>query len=550
MIPHLSLGDSELLGVPAVHNRSVFAEQVNRACRDDAAKPDAVAVELSHDAVSAVVAWLKELGVGPGCAGTIPCMLGLVKSNCRIHPRHREAAIRLQEMHGLPLHEIHPEILREQLNFAPVSLLCLSITDSMIEAMRLAVQLDIPLYGVDLGEIADAERGQPFILDPIFAQNNLSSYLQRNGTCCGSQRDEMVDGRREQVMAARLKRLLRQYRRVLFTGGLGHWPQLRQLLSDSTLHPALNPSQSEGERFTRVVVAPSLAIHQMDLFPNLTGHYETVRQLPLSAADRLMDYAAIYRAIFAAAFECAEPRNRDAAATFSRYLTNLSLVHQRRVPDLFMTLHAASVMISPAFATRLGEALVAKALPWARPNEWPGLPYLCHVRCSPKESRFGLSSRRVKLLGPGGQPAPFYLTHLGKNQNAAEEWHLPPLADSEEELDDRGQKSRHFSCWVWPPCESLLYGTAYRAAEIGKLNQREPHPEPFAGSLHDGLDIKATLRAIIRGERRVQVKTKTVSELAAASGVGDPKSPRKNSQSLSGSSTIGFPCRVLLIQVV
>jgi hypothetical protein len=138
MIPRVHIGQGELLAVPAVHCRSVFAELMNRTCRDEATRPEAVAVELSQDSVDAAVKWFKELGVGSGGAGSIPCMLGLAKSNRRLHPRHKQAAMRLQELHGKPLQEIAPEVLRRELKFAPVSLLCLSPTDSIIEGIRSA----------------------------------------------------------------------------------------------------------------------------------------------------------------------------------------------------------------------------------------------------------------------------------------------------------------------------------------------------------------------------------------------------------------------------
>jgi tetratricopeptide (TPR) repeat protein len=66
-------------------------------------------------------------------------------------------------------------------------------------------------------------------------------------------------------------------------------------------------------------------------------------------------------------------------------------------------------------------------------------------------------------------------------------------------------------------CESLLLGTAYEGAQVAERNRRGPNPEPFAGSLHDGVDVKATLRAVIRGECRVQVKVKSALSFEAAS---------------------------------
>jgi len=518
MIPRLVVGERELLAVPAIHNLGVFAEQVNRACRDAPTRPQAVAVELSHDTVIAAVAWLKELGVSAACPGRIPCMLGLVKANRRIHPRHRESALRLQEQHGLPLHQIAPEILKKEINFSPVSLLCLSTTDSMIEAIRSAIELDLPVYGIDLGDTAAGERGQPMVQDPVLAQRGLAAYVERNERTCDPHRDDVVDGRREWAMAARLKRLLLQYNRVLFTGGLGHWQQLRRRLADPALLPAAEPASSEGEKLSRVVVAPSIAVNQMDLFPDLAVAYESIRQLPLQATARYMDFTSIYRDKLAAAWECAEPSNREAAAAFAHYLTNFSLLCQRQVPDLFMTLHAAKAMISPAFASRLGNVLITQALEWARPEQWPDLPYLEETRDGSAPFPSSGAEQRASLRSGDKRSTPFHVNHISESQSRDPDCRqLPPLPEPDTGRD-QGRRRRQFGgSWLWPPCETVLYGSAYAAAEMADRNQREHSPEPFSGSLHDGVDAKATLRSIIRGERRVQVKVRSASSMTAPS---------------------------------
>jgi hypothetical protein len=519
MIPRLTINGSELLAVPAVHNLCVFAELVSRICRDESTRPDAVAVEFSHDSVAAVVAWLKELGTGPGTPGRVPCMLGFAKPNRRVHPRYRETALRLQQVHGLPLHAIAPEILRREINFSPMSLLCLSTTDSMIEGIRSALELEIPVYGIDLGEVASGERGQPMMQDPLLSQGDLAAYVRRNESACDPHRDEAVDGRREWAMAARLKHLLLRHRRVLFTGGIGHWWRLRRLLSDPAPAAAAAPSHSEGEQFRRVVVAPSLALSQMDLFPDLTVAYEAVRSLPSSAAERRIDFPAVYRGKLAAASKCAEPRTREAVAAFTRYLTSLSLVHQRRIPDLFMTLHTAKAMISTAFASRLGEELVSRAIEWARPEQWPGLPYLQAARPDPGQPGVPCPGQRVELRLGEERSSPFFLSPASGNQGRVAGFvELPDLPDLDEDRARRDQRARFVPNWVWPPCETLLYGTAYAAAEIADRNARQQSPEPFAGSLHEGVDVKATLRAAVRGERRVQVKVRSARSQSAPSG--------------------------------
>ncbi len=98
---------------------------------------------------------------------------------------------------------------------------------------------------------------------------------------------------------------------------------------------------------------------------------------------------------------------------------------------------------------------------------------------------------------------------------------MPPAAVSEgREAGEEDNGGWKYTSWVWPPCESLLYGTAFEAAAIAEHNRREPCPESFSGSLHDGVDVRATLRAITRGERRIQVKVKSATGFPSATEEG------------------------------
>jgi hypothetical protein len=502
MMPRLRFGSSELLAVPAVHHRAVFAEVLNRACRDEGSRPEAVAVELSQDAVDAVVKWFKELGVGSTDNHKIPCMVGLAKSNRRIHPRYKQAALRLQEMHGKPLHEISPGILCRELNFAPVALLCLSATDSIIEAIRSAVEMGLPVYGVDLGDLANTEQTPVMLQDPILAQGALVDYVKRNESACISHRDAVVDVRRELVMAARLKRLLKDYRQVLFTGGIGHWRALEQRLSDAQLAPATLASASELEKYQRVIVAPSMAVHQMDVIPALTAHYENIRALPPDAPERHLNYPAILRTCLAEACARAETKNPEMIPAFCQYLANRCLLNQSRVPDLFLILNAARDMISADFAHKLGKILVTDALDWANARQWPHLPYFRQTEGAHDELTAALPA---DIIEHGKISFRTYVIHR------CESWKLndDPLLPDISNLDPMPRKKQSPGIgysWVWPPGETLLFATAYTASNIVDHKLRERCPEPFTGSLHEGVDAKATLRSFIQGEHRIQVK--------------------------------------------
>jgi len=78
-------------------------------------------------------------------------------------------------------------------------------------------------------------------------------------------------------------------------------------------------------------------------------------------------------------------------------------------------------------------------------------------------------------------------------------WHW-----SEEPEPRKTKGSCH--CWIWPPCESVLFGSAYEAQKIAVTQINTFDSAVFEGSLYNGLDVKATMRSIISGERKIYIK--------------------------------------------
>ena len=264
-IPELKINGGKLIAVPAVHYRTVFALHVLSVFKDRTTWPNAIAVELSSSAVTCVKNWFEELGVEKK-ETTLPTMLGLVHKNNRIHPRFKARALALQQRLCKPIYEIPASVLKEELNYAPSSLLCISAVDSIIEAIRCAVEYNIPVYGVDIAETAYTETPDFLIEDPLKAHQNLERYIKLSQVSATNTRDEYIDGRREIVMTARLKYLLNRYKRVLFTGGLAHWSEVQRLLNDPDLKPATQIQEDRSVEYKRVLVHPALALPQMDIF--------------------------------------------------------------------------------------------------------------------------------------------------------------------------------------------------------------------------------------------------------------------------------------------
>ena len=282
-------------------------------------------------------------------------MLGLIKRNHRIRASYRAVAIRLQQLTGRELHELPPEVLSDFLNYSSVSLLPLSATDSIIEAMRCALELNCPVYGVDLEDTAERQQKSIMLQDPALAADGFKEYVTRNATFAEQQRDEEIDDRRERVMAARLKGLSEQYTRIVFVCGLAHWKRLHTLLQTQTLRPAPYPTVSDEDmnRFHQVIVEPALAIYHVDTFPVFADVYEARRQ---NASQQRSQYApqedsdwrhGVFLAMLQATFTkrfvsegVSEQVDRpledwEAKSDFEQLLWNFCTVRQRRTPDIF-----------------------------------------------------------------------------------------------------------------------------------------------------------------------------------------------------------------------
>ena len=510
-----------LIGVPATHNRAIFAEMVNRICADEATRPAAIAVELDPCATAAAIDWLRELGVAPGGA-PLPSMLGLRRSNRRIHPRYREAAASLQRRTGRRLHELPPDLLQRELGYAPIVLLCLSPTDSMVEAMRCALELGRPVYGIDL-EHAGGSRGQgPLALkDPLAARGDLPGYVRLLSQQVTGTRDEHVDGRRELAMAARLKALLLQYDRVLWTGGLAHWESLVRLLADERVLPAVQVPQDGTLVYSRVLVDPREAAAQLDIFPRIAAAYEAVRRpASLGACERPeLDYGAEFHRCLESAFaryaktsvaDADGGRGRRAMPGYGSYLLRVSLLAQRLVPDLGTALTTARTMMPAGFVQALADALME--LDWAGPAQFPGLPILSPDPNDKAGAERGL--RRVLLRSPVPsdddtrpdytESGPTYVSVLNSGTGTG-------LGGSHWQWRDEPERNTRdpfaFSYqFVWPPCENLFYATIYEAIHLADSGRLESRSEPYVGALQNGIDLKASLRSVISGKRQIYVK--------------------------------------------
>jgi hypothetical protein len=547
-IIHVEYNGAVLLAVPSIHYRIPFADWVNSICRES--RPDAIAVELGPIGAKCVLDVLKEIGVGPNSYKKLPYMLGLLKKNHIINPKHRKVALTLQEQYRKPLSELPPEVLRKHLDYSPYSLLPITASDSIIEALRCALELEVPVYGVDIEDFAHVSRGNILIEDPINAQNNLNKYVQHNEHFSETCRDSLIDGRREKKMVAQLKNLLGRHKKVMFVCGLAHWNRIKILLNDNNLKQSndiqdvRNNYPSNSVNYVKVLLHPVVSAQFMDIFPACTCIYEDNRKQAneLRRDNKRINYKEKFRDEIKEAFDKYFILSNESLddsqlidqdqierkfddlqnkIDFEQYLYSVCLLNQREVPDLAITLQTAEVMMSKRFYDSLTNSLMdISPFRWESPKNWLDLPLVNPAPITESEKPYIRIGEKVEIRmqkKPKGfydemnydRSIPFYIDphkdNYQQKENYGASWNWEDNIPPPPPRDGVDGSNPFTSGFVWPPCEMLFYATAYEAAKIAREIYPEKKTQIFEGSLYDGIDIKSTIRAKIRQEGSIYV---------------------------------------------
>lgn len=524
-LPPSRRGNGALYAVPAIHFCQPFASEVNRLCSQPATRPDAIAVELGPASAKAALHWVGELTAKRGRRNRFPVMLGLLKQNRRIRASLRERVFELQVKSGRDIHEFEPGVRNGKPGLSPHSVLLLSPVDSIIEAIRCALELRVPLYGVDLEENINRIHREVMIQDPRSCKEGLAAYTMANLPMADAGRDPEIDTPREIAMAARLKTLLHMHGKVLFTGGMAHWLKVQELLADDALKaaPVAPNGGGEPDAFTKVVVHPTIAVQYLDLFPPLALAYEKVRRAPSAPpkdSGRVPDPGALYRALLDSsyrgyfarsprkAFSETRARDLESIPAFEEYLQGIQRLSLRAVPDVFMTLNAARETMSGLFTDILSEAFMD--FPWARPRDYPGCSLLLPPSHPAAESGCAL------LFEEGASPGhPIYLRSVPDFHPAPGGARIPCRWEVET------APVPLLSRYTWRPWEYLISSMTSRAMRAAVKRRTARRTVPFEGNLMEGMDTKSTLRSFSRGTERLYVVDRAYEEAPASSGLMD-----------------------------
>ncbi len=495
----LELNGTELIPVPSVHYSTPFACEVHILCRDMKTRPDAVVVELGPHTAAELNEWLGSLP-----EERLPLMLAYVKRNRMLRPSFKDRCVRLQKETCAPLSELDSDLLKEELNYYSREVLYLTPTDSIIEAARSAAELGIDFYGVDLEEMALPIYKEQIFPDPLNGGTGIHNYIKKNMSIDNNNFDRYIDPRREIVMAARLKTIMKTHKRVLFVCGMGHWLSIQQLLTNPEIKPGKLACAAPPFKSMRVLAHPSLATQYIDRFPAVAMMYEkwrreaSVKQTALKPLEHKrirLDFDRIIKNVCKKYFHgenhCSKKRISNDLVVYPKwrtFLRNMDLLNLREISDMGLTLRAAKTMMSDNFLITLRNSFMN--IPWADPKDYPDYPVLSQSS-NHSDNLFmeDLGTFTAVPAFTGAANTPLRVEEHTQKQNIKSS---NPLSFSK----------RH----TWTAWDYLISGLSLSAIRDASVRASKKRSEPFSGSLLDGFDMKRTIREYTRGKESVFVK--------------------------------------------
>ncbi|MBI2354420.1 MAG: hypothetical protein HYV06_05230 [Deltaproteobacteria bacterium] len=462
--------------LPVLHNRMEFAHLAAEAFRH--LRPDCVAVEFPH-----TLAEPFARGVG-----RLP-RLTLLSYDCPAAGK---------------------ETVTTHLLIEPA--------DPFAEAVRLAMEQDIPWHPIDLDLDSYPEHDEP-LPDPYSVQRiGLGAFYRAYCEATAHLSPAAEDLRREQGMAFRLQQLAAAHGRILFICGMFHLERIAAQFGLDQARP-LERTRREGVRLFNL--HPECCAEVLAEHPFLSAVYELRRNPlppePLREAPSLRRRfnafeliaggreelpeaeilrAALERAARRAGAEGAMPdRQRvlyhlfqEAARhyrqetgealhlwqkrTFFRFVRNYALQTGRLLPDLFQTLTAARACVDDNFAFALFR--LAAFYPWQK--EQSDLPTLAISAAE----LYG-ATRRIRPRKKGGKGFSTLPFLQRKREKRAGEWL--------EGFDDP-------SICSYPPEDVTIEAYADHLKKKGtrQLSEERVRVEPLTASLLDGIDLRETIR--------------------------------------------------------
>ncbi|MBN2059936.1 MAG: hypothetical protein JW882_05910 [Deltaproteobacteria bacterium] len=347
-------------------------------------------------------------------------------------------------------------------------------TDGIVEAIRLAIEGDIPLHFIDRDTegypVDRTPMPDPFSITKIGHYNYCHAYLDTHVNDTRSSQDQL----RGKTMAYSLQQLSMREEKILFVGGLYHFPHILEML-DFPQTTVIGRRHRKGVEVAQLHSDSSREI--MSEMPFLAAEYESFRSGDRkNPPDRLKINSVLIKI---AEKQLRKNYNEDLSITqiriLNKFARNYAFLTGNLVPDFYQTVVASRSAVDDNFAYEVWDK--GCDYPWQNDN--PGIPVM-RLRGEDLflDQKKILFHRRLKSSRTRLVPAPIRKKLREKTPG---EW--------------RKNFSGRYIC-SYPPEDVVIEGYGRhlmkRALEI--KSEENSRIITFSSSMLDGIDIRETIR--------------------------------------------------------
>ncbi len=378
-------------------------------------------------------------------------------------------------------------------------------TDGQIEAVRLALSQNLPVHFIDRDTegypVDRTPMPDPYSIRRIGYWRYCRSFLNEHPGPLPDPQDQL----RERAMAYHLQQLNSEGKRVLFVGGLAHFPGLLTYLDEPQVE-VIGRKSRDSVMLAHLHGESSREI--MTEIPFLAALYERFRDDPhtpepdrLEAIDGLIEKARKNHL----------KKDKDEVSVsqlrvFNKFVTNYALLSGFLTPDLYQLLVAARGSVDDNFAYEVWD--LATEYPWQ--TDSPGLPVL---RLKGKD--LFLDQKRIRFHR--------YFRTLRKRLVS-----VPIKRRQKEKFPGEWKRDfkSHTICSHQP--EDIIvegFGDYLKRRALKEKSEDNTRVVPFVSSMMDGIDIRETLRNWKEGTVYVRENIPFKGKVGSAVIVFDPDLP-------------------------
>lgn len=425
-----------ILAIPSIHSRVYFSLAVREAVKEF--KPEAIAIEHPES----------------------------------FNQSLRESVSRLPYI-SLIIREIENEAL-----YIPID-----PCDSIIEAVRLAIDEEIPFFPIDK-DINSVNSNSHYLMPDDYLLNKIGLekfYKEVKSKYSFFKTD--ADKEREFFMAYKLNELSKNYKRILFVVGMSHWDNIVNIMKKNDFSK-IDEDSSDNENINIYNVHKDSLNKMLGEFPFTTYMYELYRVGELDNFDKINIIETIFKE---AKLRYKLPVSLLQQKNMMKYLRNLCLLENYIIPDYIDMLTASKCMINNDYALEVMQGM--EYYPYYSEEDYPTIKLNRDPNTNGMEGL--LKDKKIKL---------HRYDNVWKTSFKKIKINTRPKEKYDGEWEDVWNDRTNLLSHIPEDISMEKHMNILRDKIKNMLTEDKAKIEPFTVSIKDGIDMRETIRNYYKNE--------------------------------------------------